>query len=175
MRYNKTQQGFTLIETLVYVALLGIVSIFITDSLIKIVSTYQRVRAEREVASNARLLLETVVKNISTAQEIYAPTSRFNNNSGQLSLITPLDPTSQHTLAYIDFWNDAGQLLMRREGTAVAVLSSATANVTQFRVERIFQGLGREAVNISLSVSYAPIPSTASTTLFATISLRGNY
>lgn len=175
MRYSKKQQGFTLIETLVYVALLGVVSIFITDSLIKIASTYQRARAEREVASNARLLLETVVKNISTAQEIYAPTSRFNNDSGQLSLMSPISPTSEHSFSYIDFWNDAGRLLMRREGFAPATLSSATVNVTQFRVERIFQGLGREAVNISLSVSYAPISYIVSTTLNATISLRGNY
>ncbi|MDP3769391.1 MAG: type II secretion system protein [Candidatus Sungbacteria bacterium] len=174
MRYNK-QRGFTLIETIVYVALLGFVSIFITDSLINITSTYQRARAQREVASNARLLLETVTKHISSAQEIYAPTSRFNNDSGQLSLVTPLDPTAEHSTAFIEFWNDAGRLLMRREGSATTTLSSATVDVTQFRVERIFQGLGREAVNITLSVSFAAIPSVASTTLNATVSLRGNY
>ncbi|MEK9195291.1 MAG: hypothetical protein AAB975_02860, partial [Patescibacteria group bacterium] len=58
---------------------------------------------------------------------------------------------------------------------ATTTLSSATVQITQFRVERIFQGLGREAIQITLGVSSSARPLIASTTLYATTALRGNY
>ena len=172
---NKKKEGFTLIELTVYVALLGVISVFMANSLIQILSTYQQARAEREVISNSRLLMETITKNISSAQEVYAPTSRFNTDLGQLSLITAIDPTAEHTTAYIDFWTDGGQLLMRAEGHATTTLSSASVQINKFRLEHLFQGLGREAVKITLGVIYGTAPYAASTTLNSTTALRGNY
>lgn len=169
------RQGFSLIEMVVYVGLLGIVSVFIINSLIKIISTYQHARMQREVLSNARLIMETLTKEIAYSQEVYAPMSRFNNNTGQLSLITPLDTLPEHTSTYLDIWTDGNRLLMRKEGRATTTLSSATVQITQFRLSRIFQGLGREAIQIILGVSSSAQPLIASTTLFATTALRGNY
>ncbi len=172
---NVSKRGISLIETVVYVGLVGMIVVFITNSLIQILSTYQRARAEREVVSNARLVMETVVKNISYARDVYTPTSRFNTNTGQLSLITPLDPLTEHTTSYIDFWTDGNALLMRREGTATSTLSSTRVKITQFRVEQISQALGRRAVKITLGVSSTALVTAASTTLNATAALRGNY
>ena len=165
----------SLIETLVYVAILGMISIFIVNSLIKIVAVYRQAQAEREVLSNARLIMETVTKNIVYSQEVYAPTSRFNTTNGQISLVTPLDTLPEHTTIYLDFWSDGNRLLMRKEGFATTTLSSATVQVAQFRVERIVQGLGREAIKITLNVVSRTLPQVASTTLNTTTALRGNY
>ena len=167
--------GMSLIETLVYVAVLGLISIFITNSLIKIVGTYRQAQAEREVLSNARLMMETVTKNIAYSREVYAPTSIFNSATSQISLITPLDTLPEHTTTYLDFWSDGNRLLMREEGKATTTLSSATVQVAQFRAERIVQGLGREAIKITLNVVSKTLPQAASTTLNATTALRGNY
>lgn len=174
-RFSSRRRGISLIETLVYVALLGIIVVFITNSLIQIISTYQHARAEREVLSNARLIMETVTKQIAYSQEIYAPTSHFNTDTGQLSLITPIDAPPEHTTAYLDIWTDGSRLLMRQEGQATTTLSAATVHITQFRVSRIFQGLRREAVQVILSVSSNESSFIASTTLHATTALRGNY
>lgn len=175
IRFSRKRLGFSLIEIVVYVGLLGVISIFITNSLIQIISTYQHARIQREVLSNARLIVETITKKIAYSQEVYVPTSRLNNNTGQLSLITPLDAPAQHTTAYLDIWTNGNRLLMRQEGQAETTLSSASVQITQFRVTRIFQGLGREAVQITLGVSSSAQPLIASTTLYATIALRGNY
>lgn len=176
MRFNNTQhKGFTLIELIVYVTILSIISVFIANSLIQIIATYRQARAQREVISNGRLLMETLTKNIAFSQEVYAPTSHFNTALGQLSLITTLNPPSEHQTAYIDFWADGGQLLMRAEGHATTTLSSASVQITKFRVEHLFQGLGREAIKITLSVNYASSPRLASTTLNSTTALRGGY
>lgn len=169
------RSGISYIETIVYVGLVGFISIFVTNSLIQIVSAYQRVRAEREVVSNARLIMETLVKNISYSKEIYNFTSKFNTDTGQLSLVTPIDSMPEHTTSYMDFWTDGSQVLMRKEGKEVVTLSSDDVAVTQFRVEQIFQGLGRHTVKITLGISSRTLPQAASTTLHATASLRGNY
>ena len=170
-----SRQGMSLIETLVYVAILGMISVFMVNSLIKIVAVYRQAQAERDVLSNARLMMETVTKNIAYSQEVYAPTSRFNTANGQISLITSLDTLPKHTTKYIDFWSDDNRLLTHEEGKADATLSSATVQVAQFRVERIVQGLGREAIKITLNVVSRTLPQAASTTLNATTALRGNY
>lgn len=169
------RRGISLIEALVYVGLIGIISASIIYSTIQITSTYQRTRVQREVLSNARLMMETVTKKIAYSQEVYAPASRFNSNDGQISLITPLDTMPQHATAYLDIWTDGNRLLMREEGRATTTLSSATVQITQFRLNRIFQGLRREAIQITLGVSSSALPLIASTTLHATTALRGNY
>ncbi len=174
-RFSRKRHGFSLIEIIVYVGLLGTISIFITNSLIQIISTYQHARVQREVLSNARLIIETITKKISYSQEIYAPTSRLNDDNGQLSLITPLDVPPQHTTAYLDIWTNGNRLLMRQEGQETTTLSSATVQITQFRITRISQRLGREAIQITLGVSSNAQPLIASTTLYATTALRGNY
>ncbi len=171
---NMKMRGMSLIEVVVYVGILGIIMVFVTNTLITIVSTYRRVGAEREALSSARLTMETITKHIAYAQEVYAPTSRFNTNNGQISLITPFETTPEHTTIYADFWSDGNSIVMQKEGQAAITLSSPRVRVTQFRVERIVQTLGREAIKITLSVS-SPVYGTAPMILTTTTALRGGY
>lgn len=171
----KERKGLSLIEIIVYVALLGMVAVFVTNSLVHLVNAYNRARAEREVISNGRLLIETVTNAAAQAQEVYAPTSRFNDDAGQLSLVTSATSTPDHSTAYMDFWADNGVFLMRQEGQSQATLSAASVRVNVFRVERIVQALGREAIKFTFQVSYANAKFPTSITLHATTALRGNY
>lgn len=171
----KNSIGISLIEIIVYVALLGGISVFIANFLIQTVNSYHRVRAEREVLSNARLLLETVNKEIAQAQEVYTPTSRFDDDAGQLSLLTGIATTTGHTANFVDYYVDNGLMYVRREGQNTATLSASSVRVTKFRLERIVQGLNREAVKVTLRVDYY-LPKFASfATLNSTTALRGNY
>jgi type II secretory pathway component PulJ len=178
MHYNKKdktlRQGISLIEVIIYIAILAGISIFIVNFLINVVNSYQRVKAEREVISNARLILETLQKSVSQAGEVYTPTSRFNNNAGQLALVTQVGAVSPHTTNYEDFWVDNGVARTRREGSAELTISSAAVRVTKLRFERIVQGLGREAIKMTLQVDSASAKFPASITLNSTISVR-NY
>ncbi len=174
---NKKQnakRGISLIEIVIYVALLGGVSVLIANFLIQTVNAYQRAYAEREVISNARLMLENINKSIGQANEVYAPTSRFNQDSGQLSLITQLNTTVGHTTAYVDFWVDNGRLWTRQEGGGETAISAASVRVVKFHLEQIAQGLNREAVKVTIQVDSASRFPT-SITLNSTTAIRGNY
>ncbi len=168
------KQGIFLIEVIIYIAILGGLSVLIVNFLLQVTGVYHRARAEREVLSNARLLLETINKTVSQAREVYVPTSRFNADLGQLSLSTAIGAQLEHTTAYVDFWVDNGRLWTRQEGGVNTALSAATVRVNKFRIERIVQGLGREAVKVTLEISATskfPVVST----LNMTTALRGNY
>jgi len=173
MRWSK--EGISLIEVVVYVALLGMVAVFVTNSLISIINTYARASAEREVLNNARSALELIGKSIAQSQEVYTPTSILNTDAGQLSLVTNASSTPGHTAGFTDIWVDGGAVRMRREGEGEAVLSAASVRVTTLRFERIIQTLGREAVKTTIRVDFASSKFPASVSLNATTALRGNY
>lgn len=168
-------KGITLVEMVVYVALLGMISVFVVNFLIQIVNTYERARAEREVLSNARLLMERISETIVESREVYAPASRFNDNQGQLSLVSSATTTPEHASIFVDFWVDNGRFWTRREGAGSEALSAATVRVTRFRLERIFQALGLEAVRVTLQVDFANAKFPTQATLNSTAALRGNY
>lgn len=173
----KLKAGFTLLEAVIYVAFLGIISVVIINFMIQISNAYHVLQAEREVVSNARLVVERMEKSIAQAVEIYTPTSWFNTNSGQLSLIIPSSSDPNHQNIYMDFWLDNGRLWMKRDGQNAVPISASSVRIESFYLERITQRLYREAVKMTVQVKYnAPINlPVASTTLNATIALRGAY
>lgn len=173
--YGLGSRGITLTETVVYVALLGAMVVLVANFLIQVVNVYNRVRAEREVLSNARLVLETVNKNISYAVEVYDPTSRFNIDLGQLSLVTANEPTVEHIVNYVDFWVDNGGFWVKKEGSSSSLISASSVRVTQFRLERILQGLARESVRITLRLEHVNSAFSSSIVLTSTTAFRGNY
>lgn len=167
--------GLSLIEVVIYIGLLGLILVFLSESLIQISAIYDRARGEREIISNARLITEAISTAVASAQAVYSPTSRFDVNLGQLSLVTTASSTPEHTGEFIDFWVDNGVLYERQEGMGTTQLSQATVRVNKFYLERIIQGLGREAVKITLEVDSAPGRFPTSITLNSTTALRGNY
>lgn len=169
------RKGFSLIETVVYAALLSIVSVFIANSLVFLVRTYARTRAEREVLSNARSIMTTISSHVASSQDIYGPTSRFDADAGQLSLVTVATTTAGHTGAYADFWADSGVVYMREEGGVVTPLSAGSVRISVLRFERIIESLGRSAVRMTIQTDAASGAFPASATLITTTALRGNY
>jgi len=172
---KKFLTGFTLLEVVVYVALLGVLSVFVVNSFMQVVNLYARARAEREALANARGMLEIIVKNVAQAQEVYTPTSRFNIDAGQLSLVTNATSTLGHTTSYIDIWTDGGAAMIRSEGAGNVTLSAGSVRVTKLYFERIVQAIGREAIRVTIRVDAAGAKFPASVTLISTAAIRGNY
>lgn len=174
MNRMKKREGFTLIEIIIYLALLGGIAVFAVNFLLQTVSVYRRTAAEREVISNARLLLEFLDKTISESSEIYRPASTFFSDTGQLSLFSTATSTPEHPGVYIDFWADNGVLYVKQDGQATTTLSASSVRVSKFNLEEVAQGLGRQAVKITLQVdSTSKYP--FSTSLHSATALRGNY
>ncbi|MBI4225472.1 MAG: hypothetical protein HY617_04085 [Candidatus Sungbacteria bacterium] len=165
-----------MLELVIYVGMLSVFMVLIIATLMRVVRTYDRVRAQRSVVSNGRLVIEQLMQQISGSQAIYSPTSVFGSNAGQLSIVTPVGASSEETVNHIDFWLDNGRVWMRKEGAATTSVTSPSVRVNQMRFDQISQGLGREAVVITLQITgFADAQFTASSTLHAAAALRGTY
>lgn len=169
------KKGFSLIEIVVYVGLLGMALVFMVNSFMQVTAVYARARAEREVLANARAVLAAIADATAAADSVYIPTSRFNSDTGQLSLTTIATTISGETQSYLDFWVDGGRVFQRVEGQGSIALTASTVRISQFRVERIVQGIARESVKMTVRVDAAGTKFPASATLNATTALRGNY
>lgn len=172
---DHSRKGFSLIEAVVYVALLGVVVVFVANAVVFLVTTYARARAEREVLANARQVLDRITSRIAAARETYGVTSKFNADAGQLSLVTATTTMPGHTAFYTDIWTDSGGIYLRDEGIPITTLSAASVRVTVLKFERVAQALGREGVRTTIRVDAAGTRHPASITLTATTALRGNY
>ena len=175
MNMKNNKKGIGLIEIVIYAGLLAMISVLLVNFLMQVINTYYMVRAEREVIGQGRAAIETVHKTIAQAQSVYAPTSAFGIDSGQLSLVTTQGAIAGHATAYMDFWVENGRLWIRREGELPMALTGTSVNVTQFKLERVVQALGVQAVRTTLHIEYARLKFAASTTLYATSAIRGNY
>lgn len=165
-----------MLETVVYIGILSVFTVVIVAILTQITHTYNRVRVQREVVSNGRLVVETMIQQIASSQSVYAPTSVFGSNAGQLSIVTPVEAQPEETMNRTDFWLDNGRVWMRKEGSATTSITSPSVRVNQLRFDQISQSLGREAVKITLQITgFADAQFMASTTLHSTAALRGAY
>ncbi|KKW21759.1 MAG: hypothetical protein UY64_C0014G0036 [Parcubacteria group bacterium GW2011_GWA1_51_12] len=172
---NHSAPGITAMELVVYVGLLAVISVFLVQSLTMLMVAYRRLQGERDVVSSARTAMETLARETQGAASIYTPTSVLGVTTGQLSLETPLNPTAGETRSYVDFYVDNERLHMKREGSAAIALTSESARVTQFNVQRILAG-ARETAEITLEIKSRSRGTLETSSLVkASFTPRGSY
>ncbi|OGY25415.1 MAG: hypothetical protein A2Z24_02900 [Candidatus Woykebacteria bacterium RBG_16_44_10] len=173
--YLKTDsKGFTLIEMLVYAALLAIVSMVLVSFFIQVVNVTETSRRARESLDNARRSLDVIGQEIKHGVNVYTPTSTLGSSPGQLSLETTRDKPVGETSTYVDFYLDAGGIYLKREGPGAQLVTSEKVRVTNLVFTLLNSTTGTPAVRVELTAVYKdPIsgPSNA-VTLVSTTSLR---
>ncbi|TSC69433.1 MAG: hypothetical protein G01um101466_30 [Parcubacteria group bacterium Gr01-1014_66] len=161
---------------ILYVALIGILVVVLTDFLINIARNARIMQAEREVLTNARTISETVRRVVGEAESIYAPTSRFGTGLGQLSFRVQEGANADHPTRLLDLWVDNGVMKMRREGDPQELaLSASNVRITQFQIERLVQDLNTETLQITIHVAHTKMKTPAEATLQIATLMRGRY
>ena len=123
-------KGFTLIELIVYVAVFAILITTITLFAIAFIKTTAKNRIKKEVVLGAYSAINSIIYEIKRANNIYTPTSVFNNISGQLSLETSQDLPSGEEITYLDFYLDSdNKLYIKREGQNSQLLISENLKI----------------------------------------------
>ena len=143
------KRGFTLIEMVVYVAIMAIVVttlvIFTSDS----IKANNKSRMLRVTLDNARRSLEVMTKEIKHSESFYTPTSLFDSSPGQLSLNSTKNPPTAEEETYVDFYIEDERLYIKREGTDSEALTSNEVRVTNLE----FRNLG-SSIQIDLTIDY---------------------
>lgn len=181
----KANKGFTLIEILVYIAVLVIVLIVAINSFIVFSQAYAKSKADRDTLVNAQAAMDAILREIKYADSIYLPTSCFGDSDiksvcggskRQLSLGTVQNLPADESKTFVDFYLDNYKIYVKREGQSSESITTDKVKVSDLQFTRLVGGvnLDQESVRVQMSVEYNSSAShlQASTTLYSTASLR---
>ncbi len=174
----KNKNGYTLVEMLLYVVLLGIVMIVIVGVFLTISRTNSRVMSLIEINSNAYSAMERMAYEIANAENIYMPTSNFINynfdaaKASQFSLITEQSVPSNENNAFLDFYLENNTIFIKQDGVAPIALTSENVRVESLNLY-YYKNDERESVKINFTVSpNSAVNSSAKINLSTVIALR---
>jgi len=152
MMENK-QKSFTLMEVLIYIAVLAIVVLIVFSFFLWATRANTKAKAMREVLDNARRAMEIMTYEIKEAKSIYTPTSTFDSHPGQLSLETKKYLPEGETTSYIDFYLCGFQLCLKKESQDPVTLTSDRVEVSNLMFSRIVTS-GIPSIQINLEIDY---------------------
>lgn len=143
-------RGFTIIEVIAYVAVLGIIGTSFSSVLLWGIKTYTKSQAMQETTWNAKRAMDIIVQEIREAEDVYSPTT----STSQLSLETSKYTPSGHATSFIDFFLCEEKLCFKRESQPAVVLTSNNARVTELSFQEVRTAATIPSVQVILEVEY---------------------
>jgi type II secretory pathway pseudopilin PulG len=144
------KNGFTIVEVIAYVAVLGIIGTSFSAVLLWSMKTYKKSQVLQETAWNAQRAMDVMVQEIREAKGVYTPTTI----GSQLSLATSKYAPAGHAESFLDFFLCGETLCLKRESQDPVALMSDTVRVTSLSFVRVQSAPGAESVRITLQVEY---------------------
>ncbi len=161
------KKGFTIIEIVLYVALLAIVVGAVSALLVFTLRSQAKLQSQRDITFQASRLIDIMTREIVQAESIYSPTSIFNVSPGQLSLETKNQVPQGETSTYVDFYQCGTQVCIKREGQNSQALTSNSVQVTmlEFQVVNPAPAIPSIQINFTLSSHDSSLAITSSASL----------
>jgi len=170
---GKEDKGFTIIEMVVYIALISIILTVLFNMISLTFKTNNMILSWSKVNSDTHSSLERMTYEITNAQYVYLPTSNFSiSPGGQLSLVTESGLTANEQKAYMDFYMENDTLFLKKDGLDPVALTSSDVVVSDLEFS-YHQNGNRESVTIDLTIKSAKVDmSEAEIHTVSTITLR---
>lgn len=147
---QKNNQGFTLIETIIYIAIIGIViSGFVSYSL-SLSGVRNKNHSMVAVQANGRVALEVMTQKIREAQAVLAPTSGVSGDQ----LVLDMPGTSPD----ITFSVLSGELTMQEAGSPAAAITDNQISVSNLLFTNLSASGERANIQIEITVDYNVAP-----------------
>ncbi len=150
LKIKNCSQGFTLVEVIVYVAILSLVMLLISTFIFYMAKSNAQSKGSRESFDSAQRALEQITYEISGAKSIYTPTTTQN----QLSLETSRYLPAGETTTYLDFFLCGTQLCLKKESQNPVFLTSNSVQITNLSFTQISNN-GAVSIKTSLTVNYS--------------------
>lgn len=161
--------GFSLIEMLVYVGIMGLFLVVLVNSALVMGKAYQKTRSERLLNSSATSILTKMSVEIEKSASVDA-TSILENTQGKLVLNQPLISGSEQ----VEFSVNSGELLMKRAGANFGSLSSEDVFVDEITFYKV-DNFGKQAVKVELTLTADVGSEIKSEKFYVTSVLRRSY
>ncbi|MEK7545907.1 MAG: prepilin-type N-terminal cleavage/methylation domain-containing protein [Patescibacteria group bacterium] len=147
MRHPK---GFTLLEFIIYFALISIVISAITLFALDVIRTRAKTAVIAEVEQNMRFGMQRMLRTVRQASKLNVGASTFNSDSGVLSVDMP---SASNTPTVFDL---SGGAVRMKEGSGPATpLTTPRVNVTSLRFSKDNLGGNNNAVTAVITLAFA--------------------
>lgn len=164
-----SRQAFTLLETLVYVAVLVVTTALVTTTVVGMLRPAARLRAARAINTSALSSLERMSREIRNAATIDTLGSVFGTHPGRLALTAFDGETPLTRTFYLE-----GTMLQVDNGSAVGALIGPDVLVSSLVFYRLLSGTS-EGVRIEMELSTTTSSGTRRETFYTTVMLRDSY
>lgn len=142
------EKGYSLVETIVYVALFVGLSALLIDSLIVMGKAYTESRASRDILVSAQTSVDRIMRDVRSANAVSVIGSYFDASPGIL-LISIKD---ENGVASTEKFNlDNGQVFLSVNNGAAVPLTDPHVSVDSLVFRDIYSGTG-EAVRVEMTV-----------------------
>ena len=159
---NKSSSGYTLIEMIIYVALIGIITVFIYGVILFVYNSNKRTVNLVKINSNAYSAMERMRYEVENADYIYLPTSNMANydydaiEADQLSLATKIGALSSDDITFVDIYLENETVFIKKEGSILnpsppVALTSSGVVVSDLSFFYYKNGL-RESITIDVTI-----------------------
>ena len=177
---NKTEKndfGYSLIEMLAYVALVGIVSVFIYGVILFVYCDNKRIINLTRINSNAYSVMERIRYEIENSSYVYLPTSNLENynydltKADQLSLATGIGALTHEEITFVDIYLENGAIFLKKEELTESIALTSSGVVVSDLSFSYFLNGARESVVVDITIE-PKNSSTSAIHLISTIALR---
>lgn len=145
-------KGFTLIEFIIYFALIGLVIGAVTAFAIDVVKTRTKAAVTAEVEQNVRFALQKIQQSVRQASRLNVGASTLDNDNGVLSMDMV---AASNTPTVYDL---SGGAVRIKEGTAAATpLTSPSVRVTKLRFAKDNLGGNNTAVTTEITAAWVGV------------------
>jgi type II secretory pathway pseudopilin PulG len=145
----KKMTAFTLIELLIYIAVLSIMTVMVADSFIILNKGKGGVEAKSELNSNIRFVLEKIKRDVASASSLTTPNTTAATSSS-LSLVV-----GTSTVQYLVM---SGRVTRQVDAQPTESISSDKVKITNLtfgRTENTNAVLGKKLISVEINISGA--------------------
>jgi len=160
---NKMKKGFTLIETIIYTAIIAVIFILVVNSLSIVIKAFNQGRVAIKINNSAEVAMERMTREIRFAYDIDA-SSNLDSHPGHLVLNTD-----------VEFYLDSGKIMIIDRGASAVVLTSDDLTVTNLVFRQINSSSVSRAVKIEMAIQGSSGNYQKTENFYNTAILRGSY
>lgn len=169
--YFKKNKGFTLVEMIIYVAILAIVSVIAINATLAMLRAFSDIRVSRDVNNTATVMLERIAREVRGATSVDTGQSILGVNPGVLILNTKDSGGNDTT---IEFSITNNLMRVKEGGVDKGALNSGSVVVDNI-VYYLVSGVNSDAVKIEMQLTGKRGSVQKTRKFYDTVVLRGSY
>lgn len=171
MRFFHAQKGFALVETIMYVGIIAVMSVFIINMILSMFFAFANARDIRRLTLDGTIALERITREIRLANAVNG-TSVFDIHPSSLALASVMG-SNDPTPATKEFLVINGRIAMRTNGNLEYLVSPQTT--TSLFIMRHIKTARSEGIKIEFTIERDTRKGPLARSFYTSVILRGSY